>query len=322
MCDSISTKSGFVGRSTVGRRSNCTVSVIRRQMMINVHLAARVERLAAALHTQEVGAWLWSRLRHAFPEAYAALLMPNHLHVDTPAEGRAQARQRLATVIGGLRRSHNPGAQNRWARVELPAVIPDGKHHGRVIRYIALNPCRAGLVDDPLGWPWSTHRDVAGAIVDPWVDARRLAAALGRSPRGFAEAQHAYVSGDPTVAVEGTPFPGRAAPTRVALVPLTALVEAAASATRATVDDIRRRGPTRSLFLQLAPRHGWRDTRQLAAMCNLSRWAVRRAFRHDNGDGLSAADLCLGDLRLRQGPCAIESPKRVGWWGDPLVVAG
>lgn len=34
--------------------------------------------------------------------------------------------------------------------------------------------------------PWSTHRDVVGAITDPWIDATRLAHALGRPPRRFA----------------------------------------------------------------------------------------------------------------------------------------
>ena len=87
------------------------------------------------------------------------------------------------------------------------------------MRYTVLNPSRAGIVDDPLSWPWSTHRDVVGAIADPWVTAERLGAALG-SRMASAQDIHAYVSGDPSVAIAGTPFPFDDGFTDVSQVPL------------------------------------------------------------------------------------------------------
>ncbi|MBI4705347.1 MAG: hypothetical protein HY744_29935 [Deltaproteobacteria bacterium] len=187
----------------------------------------------------------------------------------------------------------------RWEPLGPAEVVPDLKHLRRLVRYLALNPCRAGLADDPLRWPWSTHRDVAGAIVDPWIDADRLAAALGLPARGFAEAHHRYVSASGSVSTASTRFPCRAEPVDVAVQPLAALAAAAAAATRTTPADIRREGPTRALFLQLAGRHGWRRTGQLAAMCGIHPASVRWNLRQQpDPAALAAGELCLGDARL------------------------
>ncbi len=289
--------------------------------MITVHLVARVEWLVVPLTDYAVAAWLWERLRATFPLAWAAVLMREHLHVDTPAESREEARRGLIRVVGGLQRSNNPGSQNRWARVPLPDVVPNRKHHRRVVRYLALNPSRDGLVDDPLCWPWSTHRDVVGAIADPWVDASRLANELRQSPQGFAQRQHAYVSGDPTVAVNGTAFPVSAEPTDLAIHPLSALIEATASATRADPEAIRQRGPVRALFLQLARRHGWRDVQQLATICDSSPRTVRRVCGGPLVSAMPAAELCLGDLRLRAGLSPLQWPESGHSTADTMGIA-
>jgi len=262
------------------------------------HLSVRAYRTPVSLCDHEVASWVWDHLRDAFPHAVTALLMPNHPHLITPATDGEEARRRFARVIGGLQRSNNPGAELRWEDVEPPIVIKDEKELNRQMRYVALNPSRAGLVDDPLSWPWSTHRDVVGAIADPWVTARDVAAALGRPTS--ARAIHAYVSGDPSVAIEGTPFPLDEPVTDFARVPLVWVMEATASATRGSVNDVRARTATRHVFLQLAHRVGWRDTTLLAAACNITPQSVRRHLREPpNEKHLAAAALCLGDARLR-----------------------
>ncbi|MBI4704176.1 MAG: hypothetical protein HY744_23960, partial [Deltaproteobacteria bacterium] len=202
-------------------------------------------------------------------------------------------------LVAGLRRSHCPVAPCSWEPVPPPEIIPDLKHLRRLVRYLALNPCRAGLASDPLSWPWSTHRDVVGAVADPWIDGSRLAAALVLPAQGFAVAHHAYVSGDPCVSTAGTPFSRRAAPTPVAVQPLAALAAAAAAANRAAPADIKRRSPTRALLLELAGRHGWQDGPRLAALCEVGRWTVWRGLHQRDEAALAAAELCLGDERLR-----------------------
>ncbi len=101
-------------------------------------------------------------------------------------------------------------------------------------RYIHLNPCRARLIDDPLAWPWSTHRDRVGLAWPCAVPTRT-------DPAAF----HRYVSADPSVAVDGTLLPCR-------LDGGTAeQVYAAVSAlTRSPAERLQLRGPARTLWIQ------------------------------------------------------------------------
>ncbi|MBI5480546.1 MAG: hypothetical protein HY906_16935 [Deltaproteobacteria bacterium] len=248
---------------------------------------------------------LWRWLRRAFPHALAAVLMPNHPHLilDTPEPERA--RTTLALILAALgRRDPSPDwsrAAPRWEPVPRPEEIPDLKHLRRLVRYLALNPCRDRLVRDPLEWEWSTHRDVVGAITDPWISAARLAAAFGAlpvAPAVFAARWHAYVSGDPHCDVNGTPPPRPVKPTEMPRWPLGRIVAAATAATRSLAAAIRGRTLARRLFVQLAWRHGWRHTPTLAQACGVTVQAVGRLRAHPDAELVAAGDMCLGDDRL------------------------
>ncbi|HEY3356624.1 MAG TPA: hypothetical protein VGQ83_25460 [Polyangia bacterium] len=178
-----------------------------------------------------------------------------------------------------------------------PDPVRNLRHLRRDVRYLALNPCREGLCRDPLSWLWSTHRDVMGAVADPWVTADRLAAAL-RLPRdGFSRAQHAYVAGDPTVQVGGTPAPTPAPARDTPVVALEAVAVAAAAALRLPAAAVATDRTARRLFVQLARHQGWRDTGLPARRCGVGRWEVGHLARQP-ARGLEAARLCLGDERL------------------------
>lgn len=50
------------------------------------------------------------------------------------------------------------------------ALLVDGDSYLlELIRYIHLNLLRAGLVGEPLEYPWSGHRAYVGAEVLPWL---------------------------------------------------------------------------------------------------------------------------------------------------------
>lgn len=49
-------------------------------------------------------------------------------------------------------------------------------------RYIESNPVRAGLVETPADWPWSSHRHHAGLVVDPLVRTHPTVWSLGNTP--------------------------------------------------------------------------------------------------------------------------------------------
>lgn len=236
--------------------------------------------------------WLMGRLRAAFPDALAACLMPDHPHLIAPCDDPRVARVRLARVLGML--AVRKRARRLFEEVPEPRLIPDSKHLARQIRYVHLNPCRNGLVSDPLSWPWSTHRGLVGAEVDPWVTPGRLAAALGRSEAGFSEWLHRYVSGDPAVRVEGTRYPTTADPSAAPRVPLESVWRAALAATPWSPAQHRRQ-----IFAGLAMHQGWRQTQLLAEIIGVSPRSVRRltaAARRETAE--RAATLCLGDSRL------------------------
>jgi putative transposase len=90
---------------------------------------------------------------------YAFCLMPNHYHLllETPdpnissgmhlLNGRYARRfnvrhDRVGHVFGG--------------RYHAEPIVRD-EHLLEVCRYIALNPVRAGLCNDPDAWPWSSY---------------------------------------------------------------------------------------------------------------------------------------------------------------------
>lgn len=268
-----------------------------------VHLVARAARGRPFLDW-DLASRTWRALRLLFPVVLAAILMPNHAHLIADLLDERKARARLAHTLGALTRSvrAEPGQRSlpRWEPVPPAEVITDERRLARLIRYIALNPCRAKLTRDPLEWEWSTHRDVVGAIVRPWVTPRALVEAVrfGSRTPDLGAAWHAYVSGDPTCAVEGTPPPRPVAPSDLPAVPLARIAEASARATRAQASAIRSRTPTRLLFVRLAERQGWRDPETLARACGVSPEAVRLLRRRPAPDLLGPGALCLGDARL------------------------
>jgi hypothetical protein len=53
-----------------------------------------------------------------------------------------------------------------------------------LIRYIHLNPVRAGLVADPVDYPWSGHRAYLGLARVPWLTTEFALRVLGRDAAG------------------------------------------------------------------------------------------------------------------------------------------
>lgn len=264
-----------------------------------VHLTARLEFGREPLSV-EARHELWRRLRDRWPDAAAASLLPEHLHMLAPTNDPARERARLARVLGAAFRGQGPAV---WRRIPEPTRIQDRAHLKRQIRYVHLNPTRARLVGDPLEWPWSTHRGVVGAEVDPWVTADSLARRLGEQRVGFEERFHAHVSGDPSAAVGGTPFPIPAPPRVVAAEPLAVIVRAALAATPWSRESERLRN-----IVVLAHHQGWSDTEAIAEACGVTPRTVRRL--RDTPPPSAAVLLCLGDFRLQRGSRPLQLRRR------------
>lgn len=88
--------------------------------------------------------------------------MTNHFHlvVQTPTESLSAGMHQLN---GGYAKKFNERHQLDGhlfdARFRSTPVESDD-HLEDVLRYVALNPVRAGLCDHPSDWPWSSFRGV------------------------------------------------------------------------------------------------------------------------------------------------------------------
>ena len=118
-------------------------------------------------------------------EVLAYVLLGNHYHglVHIHDERLAEALQRLHTEYS---RHHNRRHDRRAHLFRahcLARRINDDNDLLGAYRYLARNPVEAGLVSDPLDWPWASTRAHAG-LEPPAIplDQRPLQAALDHSP--------------------------------------------------------------------------------------------------------------------------------------------
>jgi REP element-mobilizing transposase RayT len=99
---------------------------------------------------------------------HAYCLLWNHYHLVLQP-----AALPLSRMMQQLNSSYSQWFNRRHARVGhvlqgrfKALVLDDESYLRRVVRYIALNPVRGGLVEDPAQWPWSSYRATAG-LEDP-----------------------------------------------------------------------------------------------------------------------------------------------------------
>jgi len=140
-----------------------------------------VARLATLTMT---GAW----------EVYAWALMPNHLHLLVRT-GRRPLGRTMGSLLGGYagafnRRHRRRGHlfQNRFRSV----VVEEEPYLLELVRYIHLNPLRAGLVHDLHAleaYPWSGHSVLLGRQSQPW---QAVDTVLGQFGRRVGEARRHY----------------------------------------------------------------------------------------------------------------------------------
>ena len=107
---------------------------------------------------------------------WAWCLMPNHVHlILVPSAGdglrRALAPTHSCYAVEINRREGRCGHlwQGRFASVPM-----DEAHLYACLRYVELNPVRAGLARRPEDWRWSSARGHLGLARDPLADAAAM----------------------------------------------------------------------------------------------------------------------------------------------------
>lgn len=108
----------------------------------------------------------------------AYCLMGNHVHLMIRAEAPAVSagmRDLLGSYSRYFNRRHEREGHLFRARFHDVHVARDAQAVA-VVRYIALNPVRAGLCDRPEAWPWSSYAAMLApaGVADSIVDERAL----------------------------------------------------------------------------------------------------------------------------------------------------
>lgn len=115
-------------------------------------------------------------------EVWSWVLMPNHVHLILVPPDPDALRRALAPV-------HRRYAGHIHARLKrtghfwqgrFGCVAMDEDHLGAALRYVALNPVRARLVERAADWPWSSVHAHLGRTADDGLTAK--APVLSRYP--------------------------------------------------------------------------------------------------------------------------------------------
>lgn len=103
--------------------------------------------------------------------AHAYCWMTNHMHLalqvaDAPL---GPIVRRIAGVYARRIQRRLPTTGHLFERRYRSVLVDADAHLLRLVRYIHLNPLRAGLVADPADYPWSGHRAYLGLASVPWL---------------------------------------------------------------------------------------------------------------------------------------------------------
>ena len=74
---------------------------------------------------------------------------------------------------------HMPGGGHVFQARFGSKLVRTDEQLAQLLRYVALNPVRAGLCADPASWPWSSHAALLSGETHPLVSTERIAAWLG-----------------------------------------------------------------------------------------------------------------------------------------------
>jgi putative transposase len=129
--------------------------------------------------------WLAQGLQRYRCDLHAYVLMANHVHLlITPRVPRAISR--VMQLLGSRYVRHYNARHGRtgtlWEGRHWSSLVASGRYFMTCSRYIELNPVRAGLVQDPAAFRWSSYQHNALAHRDLILTPHPEYAELGDDP--------------------------------------------------------------------------------------------------------------------------------------------
>lgn len=119
--------------------------------------------------------------------------MSNHYHlvIETPEANLAEGMRQLNGVYTQRFNRHHGRVGHVFQGRYKAILVERDAYLLELARYVVLNPVRAGMVDGPQDWPWSSFAAMCGqAPVPEWLQTDWI---LGQFGAGRVEAVAAYV---------------------------------------------------------------------------------------------------------------------------------
>jgi len=129
---------------------------------------------------------------------HSYVLMGNHFHLLATPEGE-QSLTGLMQAVGRRYVRYFNDRQGRtgtlWEGRYRSTLVQSERYLLACMAYIDLNPVRAGMVEQPADYPWSSFRHYAGLVHDRLITPHPLYWALGNTPFAREQAYGELVAG-------------------------------------------------------------------------------------------------------------------------------
>jgi putative transposase len=129
---------------------------------------------------------LWQEHAQTFKVSiHAYVIMDNHFHLLLTPETDGGLPQMMQAVGRAYVRYFNLRHQRTgtlWEGRYRSNLIESERYLLACMVYIELNPVRAGMVQQPADFKWSSHRHCIGQVSTPWLTPHALFWGLGNTP--------------------------------------------------------------------------------------------------------------------------------------------
>ena len=165
------------------------------------HVVARCNNREFYFTTPEDFATVLGKLRGMVRDyeltLYAYTVMSNHIHLLLQAPGAGTLARPLRWFLTETARAFHRVRGRRghcWERRYRACLVEDDTYGLAVLRYLDRNPVRAGLVQDPATYPWSSCAAYALGTPNPLLTFHPSYLGLSRDPQSRRRAYAALLA--------------------------------------------------------------------------------------------------------------------------------